>query len=174
MTEGQRLYNWYNCGGCHFRGGGGIGPALMDEVWIYGKEPANLYASILGRPPQRDAVLAGKDPRLPDLADRHLRAVAQGQSRHRRASRPPRGAPAGGRRQEIAVKRAVSRAAVLALLTAACQGRYVALDPASPEASRINDLHWLMFWVTGAVSVVVVGLLAAAVPPPVGAADAGG
>jgi len=61
------------------------------------------------------------------------------------------------------VKRAVSRAAVLALLTAACQGRYVALDPASPEASRINDLHWLMFWVTGAVSVVVVGLLAAAV-----------
>ena len=51
MTEGQRLYNWYNCSGCHFRGGGGIGPALMDDVWIYGKEPANLYASILeGRP----------------------------------------------------------------------------------------------------------------------------
>jgi len=51
MSEGQRLYNWYNCSGCHFRGGGGIGPALMDDVWIYGKEPVNLYASILeGRP----------------------------------------------------------------------------------------------------------------------------
>jgi cytochrome c oxidase cbb3-type subunit III len=51
LTEGQRLYNWYNCGGCHFRGGGGIGPALMDDVWIYGKEPANIFATIVeGRP----------------------------------------------------------------------------------------------------------------------------
>src|SRR5437773_8058004 len=29
MTEGQRLYEWYNCSGCHARGGGGIGPPLM-------------------------------------------------------------------------------------------------------------------------------------------------
>ncbi|PYQ34932.1 MAG: hypothetical protein DMF54_07015 [Acidobacteria bacterium] len=51
MTEGQRLYNWYNCSGCHFRGGGGIGPALMDDVWIYGKDPGNIYATIVeGRP----------------------------------------------------------------------------------------------------------------------------
>jgi cytochrome c oxidase cbb3-type subunit III len=51
MTEGQRLYNWYNCNGCHFRGGGGIGPALMDDVWIYGKEPGNIFSTIVeGRP----------------------------------------------------------------------------------------------------------------------------
>ena len=51
MTEGQRLYDWYNCGGCHARGGGGIGPALMDDVWTYGKAPGDIYASIVdGRP----------------------------------------------------------------------------------------------------------------------------
>jgi cytochrome c oxidase cbb3-type subunit III len=51
MTEGQRLYNWYNCSGCHFRGGGGIGPALMDDIWIYGKEPGNIFTTIVeGRP----------------------------------------------------------------------------------------------------------------------------
>lgn len=49
--EGRRLYHWFNCSGCHFNGGGGIGPPLMDEAWIYGSEPANIFASILeGRP----------------------------------------------------------------------------------------------------------------------------
>jgi cytochrome c oxidase cbb3-type subunit 3 len=51
ISEGQRLYNWYNCSGCHFRGGGGIGPPLMDDFWIYGGEPQNIYATIVeGRP----------------------------------------------------------------------------------------------------------------------------
>jgi cytochrome c oxidase cbb3-type subunit 3 len=51
VAEGQRLFEWYNCAGCHFRGGGGIGPALMDDVWTYGKDPANLYETIVeGRP----------------------------------------------------------------------------------------------------------------------------
>ena len=51
ISEGQRLYNWYNCSGCHFRGGGGIGPPLMDDFWIYGGEPQNIYATIIeGRP----------------------------------------------------------------------------------------------------------------------------
>ena len=51
QTEGQRLYEWNNCVGCHARGGGGIGPPLMAEVWRYGKEPANIYTSIVeGRP----------------------------------------------------------------------------------------------------------------------------
>jgi cytochrome c oxidase cbb3-type subunit III len=30
IAEGQRLYNWMNCSGCHFHGGGGMGVALMD------------------------------------------------------------------------------------------------------------------------------------------------
>lgn len=51
ISEGQRLYEWYNCGGCHFRGGGGIGPPLMDRDWVYGGQPANIFASIVeGRP----------------------------------------------------------------------------------------------------------------------------
>ena len=50
-TEGQRLYEWFNCSGCHARGGGAIGPPLMADVWRYGKEPGNIYTSIVeGRP----------------------------------------------------------------------------------------------------------------------------
>ena len=51
LSEGKRLFAWYNCNGCHANGGGGIGPALMDNVWIYGGEPENVYATIVqGRP----------------------------------------------------------------------------------------------------------------------------
>lgn len=51
VAEGERLYHWYNCSGCHFNGGGGIGPPLMDDEWIYGSEPQNIYNSIIeGRP----------------------------------------------------------------------------------------------------------------------------
>jgi cytochrome c oxidase cbb3-type subunit 3 len=50
-SEGKRLYNQYNCSGCHFQGGGGIGPPLMDDEWIYGSEPENIFATIVeGRP----------------------------------------------------------------------------------------------------------------------------
>jgi cytochrome c oxidase cbb3-type subunit III len=51
VNEGKRLYRWFNCHGCHANGGGGIGPALMDDKWIYGAEPRNIYETILeGRP----------------------------------------------------------------------------------------------------------------------------
>lgn len=51
VSEGKRLYENFNCVGCHFHGGGGIGPPLMDNQWIYGGEPANIFASIMeGRP----------------------------------------------------------------------------------------------------------------------------
>jgi cytochrome c oxidase cbb3-type subunit 3 len=51
ISEGKRLYEWYNCAGCHFHGGGGIGPPLMDDQWIYGSDPANIFATIVeGRP----------------------------------------------------------------------------------------------------------------------------
>src|SRR5688572_17405907 len=29
LTQGQRLFRWYNCNGCHANGGGGMGPPLM-------------------------------------------------------------------------------------------------------------------------------------------------
>src|SRR5690348_17701811 len=31
LSEGQRLFRWYNCNGCHANGGGDKGPALMDN-----------------------------------------------------------------------------------------------------------------------------------------------
>lgn len=50
-NEGKRLFMQYNCSGCHFNGGGGIGPPLMDEKWIYGDQPENIYSTIVeGRP----------------------------------------------------------------------------------------------------------------------------
>lgn len=50
-SQGKRLYRWYNCNGCHAAGGGGMGPALMDDKWLYGGEPDRIYATITeGRP----------------------------------------------------------------------------------------------------------------------------
>jgi cytochrome c oxidase cbb3-type subunit III len=47
LVDGERLYGWYNCGGCHgAEGGGGIGPPLRDDDWIYGADPASVYQSI--------------------------------------------------------------------------------------------------------------------------------
>jgi cytochrome c oxidase cbb3-type subunit 3 len=51
VAEGKRLYTAYNCVGCHAQGGGSIGPALMDDVWIYGSRPDQVYSTIVqGRP----------------------------------------------------------------------------------------------------------------------------
>ncbi len=51
IAEGKRLYTAFNCNGCHAMGGGGIGPALMDDKWIYGSAPDQIYSSISqGRP----------------------------------------------------------------------------------------------------------------------------
>ncbi|HXS72561.1 MAG TPA: c-type cytochrome [Rhodanobacteraceae bacterium] len=50
--EGKKLFNSLNCAGCHAPGGGGgMGPALSDKVWIYGNDPADIYLTIEhGRP----------------------------------------------------------------------------------------------------------------------------
>ena len=51
IAEGKRLYAQFNCVGCHANGGGGMGPPLMDDKWLYGSEPANIFATIVeGRP----------------------------------------------------------------------------------------------------------------------------
>ena len=51
LSEGQRLFGWYNCSGCHSNGGGGMGPPLMDDEWIYGSAPEQIFATIVqGRP----------------------------------------------------------------------------------------------------------------------------
>src|SRR5205085_577347 len=52
VNEGKQLFDWYNCSGCHSHGGGGaIGPPLIDEKWIYGGDPAQVFSTIVeGRP----------------------------------------------------------------------------------------------------------------------------
>lgn len=51
VNQGKQLFMQYNCVGCHFNGGGGIGPPLMDAQWIYGSNPENIYSTIVeGRP----------------------------------------------------------------------------------------------------------------------------
>jgi cytochrome c oxidase cbb3-type subunit 3 len=51
LSEGKRLYSWFNCSGCHANGGGGMGPALIDDKWIYGSAIENIHATIRdGRP----------------------------------------------------------------------------------------------------------------------------
>src|SRR4051812_42139848 len=46
VQQGKRLFSWMNCMGCHAHGGGGIGPALMDDRWIYGGSIQQVYSSI--------------------------------------------------------------------------------------------------------------------------------
>ena len=51
IAAGRQLFQAYNCVGCHFNGGGGMGPPLMDDAWIYGSSMENIAASIIeGRP----------------------------------------------------------------------------------------------------------------------------
>ncbi len=51
IAAGKQLYSAMNCVGCHFHGGGGMGPALMGETKHYGSSIENVAASIReGRP----------------------------------------------------------------------------------------------------------------------------
>jgi cytochrome c oxidase cbb3-type subunit 3 len=51
ISQGQQLYRWFNCNGCHANGGGDIGPPLVDDTWLYGSELENIVATIVqGRP----------------------------------------------------------------------------------------------------------------------------
>jgi cytochrome c oxidase cbb3-type subunit 3 len=62
ITEGQRLFGWYNCAGCHANGGGGMGPPLMDDRWIYGSAPENIYMTIVQGRPNGMPSFAGRIP----------------------------------------------------------------------------------------------------------------
>jgi len=65
IAAGKRHFAAFNCAGCHAPlGGGGMGPPLSDDDWIYGGEPAQIYLSIVhGRAqgmPAFGAMLPGK------------------------------------------------------------------------------------------------------------------
>jgi cytochrome c oxidase cbb3-type subunit 3 len=51
ISDGQQLYSQMNCVGCHSHGGGGMGPALIDDEWRYGGRIDQIATSIAeGRP----------------------------------------------------------------------------------------------------------------------------
>jgi cytochrome c oxidase cbb3-type subunit 3 len=62
VGEGKRLYDAYNCSGCHMQGGGGIGPALMDADWIYGSSLEQIHSTIVQGRPNGMPSFAGKIP----------------------------------------------------------------------------------------------------------------
>jgi cytochrome c oxidase cbb3-type subunit 3 len=51
-NRGMQYFINFNCNGCHAdNGGGGMGPSLSNNIFIYGSEPENIYLSIhQGRP----------------------------------------------------------------------------------------------------------------------------
>ena len=51
ISAGQQLFSQMNCVGCHSHGGGGMGPALMDDEWRYGGRIDQIVTTIAeGRP----------------------------------------------------------------------------------------------------------------------------
>jgi cytochrome c oxidase cbb3-type subunit 3 len=104
MSQGQRLYEFYNCVGCHAHGGGGMGPALMDEKWFYGHEPQQIYASIAEGRPNGMPSFKGKIPdyqiwqiaayvrSLSGLANQW---TANARDDHLKGAPPPNSVPAG-------------------------------------------------------------------------------
>jgi cytochrome c oxidase cbb3-type subunit III len=51
LNQGKRLYEWFNCKGCHADGGGAAGPGFLSGWWRYGPDMVSLFASIRdGRP----------------------------------------------------------------------------------------------------------------------------
>lgn len=47
LEQGRQLFIQMNCYGCHGgRAGGGMGPSLRDQKWLYGDTPADIFDSI--------------------------------------------------------------------------------------------------------------------------------
>jgi cytochrome c(L) len=54
IKEGRALYIQHGCSGCHgVGGGGGMGPALLDDEWTFGSDDETLFRLIKGEVPQQ-------------------------------------------------------------------------------------------------------------------------
>jgi cytochrome c oxidase cbb3-type subunit 3 len=108
ISEGKLLFSAYNCVGCHAHGGGGIGPALMDDEWRYGFDPAGIFSTIVeGRPNG----MPSYRNKIPDYQVWQLVAYVQslsgqtpvdassGRDDHLQARRPENNSPYQGRTQ---------------------------------------------------------------------------
>jgi cytochrome c oxidase cbb3-type subunit III len=62
VNTGARLFKQYNCSGCHSSGGGGMGPSLMDDEWIYGGRLAQIHQTLVEGRPNGMPAWGGKIP----------------------------------------------------------------------------------------------------------------
>jgi cytochrome c oxidase cbb3-type subunit III len=62
VNTGKRLFSQYNCSGCHSNGGGGMGPSLMDNVWIYGGRLEQIHQTLVEGRPNGMPTWGGKIP----------------------------------------------------------------------------------------------------------------
>jgi cytochrome c oxidase cbb3-type subunit 3 len=62
VVTGKRLFQQFNCSGCHSNGGGGMGPALMDNVWIYGGRLEQIHQTLVEGRPNGMPTWGGKIP----------------------------------------------------------------------------------------------------------------
>jgi len=54
IQQGRALYLQTGCSGCHGPGGGGgMGPALLDDEWKFGSDDRTLFKLIKGEIPQQ-------------------------------------------------------------------------------------------------------------------------
>jgi cytochrome c oxidase cbb3-type subunit 3 len=102
LSDGQMLYESFNCSGCHAHGGGGIGPPLLDKKWFYGSQPQQVYISILEGRPNGMPSFRG---RIPDFQIWELVAyvrslsgqaspnAASGREEHMNTTLPPNSTP---------------------------------------------------------------------------------
>ena len=75
VTRGMQDFANFNCSGCHMaNGGGGMGPALSNDIWIYRSSPANIYLSIAQG---RSAGMPAYGAMLPDRTIWELVAYVQ-------------------------------------------------------------------------------------------------
>jgi len=62
VVQGKRLFSQYNCSGCHSNGGGGMGPSLMDDEWIYGGRLEQIRQTLVEGRPNGMPAWGGKVP----------------------------------------------------------------------------------------------------------------
>lgn len=60
LSQGKQLFAWFNCDGCHAKGGGSSGPALTDAWWRYGPDEVSVFISIRDGRPQGMPAFAAK------------------------------------------------------------------------------------------------------------------
>jgi cytochrome c oxidase cbb3-type subunit 3 len=75
VQRGMKDFDSFNCSGCHMaNAGGGMGPSLSDDIWIYRSSPANIYLDIVQG---REAGMPAFGAMLPDRTVWELVAYIQ-------------------------------------------------------------------------------------------------